>query len=169
MKKAVTSIVIIILAYTMVFATNRIFHTGINSVDLFLDGKKMKGGWRISPKLNPDILETTAREVVFVSDKDTLVIDNLKEWESFDFVILTNEGDSAHVRVDKKAANPFENPNPGLLKVATSGRLSKTQAEFDIDALIYGLSQVHPDIFSVCKQEDLRTLKFQLQPPMKKQ
>ncbi len=169
MKKTIASILIVILAYTIVFAKNQIFHTNINPVELFLDGKSMNGGWRVSPKKNPDVLETIASEVVFVSDKDTLVIDNLKEWESFDFVILTNEGDSAHVRVDKKAANPFENPNPGLLKVATSGRLSKTQAEFDIDALIYGLSQVHPDIFSVCKQEDLRTLKFQLQTPMKKQ
>lgn len=156
MKKAIISIVIIISAYTIAFANKRVFHTGINPnpVELFLDGKSMNGGWRVSPKKNPDVLETIASEVVFVSDKDTLVIDNLKEWESFDFVILTNEGDSAHVRVDRKAANPFENPNPGLLKVANSGRLSKEQAEFDIDALVYGLSQVHPDIFSVCKQED---------------
>ncbi len=155
MKKAITSIVIIILAYTIVFAKTQVFHTCINPVGLFLDGKPLKGGWRVSPKLNPDVLETTAREVVFVSDKDTLVIDNLKEWDSFDFVMLTNKGDSAHVRVNRKAANPFENPNPELLKVANSGMLSKEQAEFDIDALIYGLSQVHPDIFSVCKQEDL--------------
>lgn len=131
------------------------FHTGVNPVDLIIDGHPIAGGWHVSPELNPDILETTASEVIFVSDKDTLVIDNLKEWNSFDFVMLTEKGDSAHVKVNRNAVNPFENPNPELLKVASSGKLSKKQAIFDIDALIYGLSQVHPDIFSVCKQEDL--------------
>lgn len=155
MKKAIIPIVILVLANMMVFAQNRIFHTGTDRVHLYLDGKEMTGGWRVSPKLNPDILETTAAEVVFTSDRDTLVIDNLREWESFDFIMLTNEGDSARVRINRNATNPFENPNPKLLKVADSGKLFKEQAEFDIDALIYGLSQVHPDIFSVCKQEDL--------------
>lgn len=155
MRKTITAVVILILANIMALAQNRIFHTGINPVELIIDGKKINGGWWVSPMHNPDILETTASEVVFVSDKDTLVVDNLNEWDSFDFVMLTNEGDSAHVRVNRNAINPFENPNPRLLKVADSGKLSKEQAVFDIDALIYGLSQVHPDIFSVCKQEDL--------------
>lgn len=42
-----------------------------------------------------------------------------------------------------------------LLQRAPSGLLSREQAEFDINSLVNTLSQVHPDIFSVCRQEDL--------------
>lgn len=155
MKKFIIPVTIITLISFMAMGQARTFHTGVNPVDLIIDGRPIAGGWRVTPEMNPDILETTASEVVFVSDKDTLVIDNLKEWDSFDFVMLTEKGDSAHVRVKRNAVNPFENPDPELLKIASSGKLSKKQAIFDIDALMYGLSQVHPDIFSVCKQEDL--------------
>lgn len=155
MKRFLIPFTFVILLSFLAVGQTRTFLTGVNPVDLIIDGKPIEGGWRVSPQLNPDILETTASKIVFASDKDTLIIDNLKEWESSDFVILTEEGDSAHVRVTRKSINPFENPNPELLKIAKSGKLSKEQAVFDIDALIYGLSQVHPDIFSVCRQEDL--------------
>ncbi len=155
MKRFLFPFTFVILLSFLAVGQTRTFLTGVNPVDLIIDGKPIEGGWRVSPQLNPDILETTASKIVFASDKDTLIIDNLKEWESSDFVILTEEGDSAHVRVTRKSINPFENPNPELLKIAKSGKLSKEQAVFDIDALIYGLSQVHPDIFSVCRQEDL--------------
>lgn len=155
MKRFLIPFTFVILLSFLAIGQTRTFLTGVNPVDLIIDGKPIEGGWRVSPQLNPDILETTASKIVFASDKDTLIIDNLKEWESSDFVILTEEGDSAHVRVTRKSINPFENPNPELLKIAKSGKLSKEQAVFDIDALIYGLSQVHPDIFSVCRQEDL--------------
>lgn len=134
-------------------AQQKIFHTSSDAIRLLQDD--FESTWKVNPELKPDILETTASSIAFISDKDSIVIDNLKDWESFDFVILTNKGDSAEVRVTRKAVNPFENPNPELLKIAPSGKLSKQQAIFDIDGLIYGLSQVHPDIFSVCKQEDL--------------
>lgn len=149
-----TIFLLAVLLSLIAVAQKRILHTGADKVDLILDGKKSEGGWRVAPQLNPDVLETTAEIIGFVSDKDSLFIDNLKEWESFDFVIVTDKGDSANVRIDRVSANSFENPNPRLLKVADSGKLSKEQALFDIDALIYGLSQIHPDIFSVCRQID---------------
>lgn len=129
----------------------RTFRTGVNPVALIIDGRPVEGGWRVSPELNPDVLETTASEIVFVSDKDTLEIADLKEWDSLDFVMVTDSGDSAFVRVDRKAVNPFENPDPKLLETSASGMLSREQALFDIDALIFAISQVHPDIFSVCR------------------
>lgn len=155
MKKLILPLLFLIFACVAMAANERVFRTDVSKVDLIVDGKLQKDVWHVSPQINPDVLETTASEVIFVSDKDTLVINNLKEWESFDFVMLTANGDSAHVRVNRNAANPFENPNPELLKIAGSGNLTREQAVFDIDALIYTLSQVHPDIFSVCKQEDL--------------
>lgn len=131
-----------------------IFRTGIANVGLILDGKTTNSGWTVSTELNPDILTTTAGEIVFVSDCDTLVVDSLDVWETCDIDMITASGDTAHVKVERTARNPFETPNPRLLRIADSGRLSREQASFDIDALVYGLSQVHPDIFSVCRQED---------------
>lgn len=136
-------------------AKTSVLRTNVNPIDLVIDGNKSKGGWTISPQINPDIFETTAKEVVFISDVDTLVVDNLSEWESFSFQIITNLGDTSNVRVIRSAANPYENPNPSLLHIAPSGLLTREQAAFDIDALIYSLNQVHPDIFSICSQEDL--------------
>ena len=146
------------LAFTLALfeiatAQKAIFKTGVDNVKLILDGQTVEGGWRVSPQLNPDILETAAHEIVFISDIDSLTI-NLNEWESINFDMLTQHGDTARVMVTRSAKNQFDNPNPALLKVAPSGNLSRKQAEFDIDALVYGLSQVHPDIFSVCRQED---------------
>ncbi|MDE7475139.1 MAG: hypothetical protein K2M71_05875, partial [Duncaniella sp.] len=140
MKKLIVPLLFLIFTGAVMVANERMFRSGTNKVDLIVDGHLQKGGWHVSPQINPDIFETTASEVIFASDKDTLVINSLKEWESFDFVMLTPEGDSAHVRVRRNAVNPFENPNPELLKIAGSGNLTKEQAIFDIDALIYTLS-----------------------------
>ena len=46
-------------------------------------------------------------------------------------------------------------PDSAFCAVPPGGRLSREQATLDIDALLYTISQVHPDIFSVCRQEDL--------------
>ena len=155
MKKL--TILITLLASLSLWSTEQLptFKVGSGPVDLIIDGRRIEGGWRVSPHLKPDILETTASQIAFLSNCDTLLLDNLKEWSSHDFVMLTSTGDSAHVRITRNAANPFENPNPELLTIPRSGMLSKRQAEFDLDALIYGLNQVHPDIFSICKQADL--------------
>lgn len=155
MKRTVSALILVMAAGVLAMAQTRVLRTGVKQLDLIADGRQVKGGWHVMPEISPDIYETTASEVVFVSDKDTLVINDLKEWDSMDFVTITDGGDSAHVRVVRKAANPFENPDPALLRVASSGKLTKEQAVFDIEALIYAISQVHPDMFSVCRQEDL--------------
>ena len=155
MKKTVIAVGCLMLLSLAAVGQKTLLHTNKKTVDFILDGKKQPGVWTVMPEANPDLLETTAKEVVFASDTDTLTVNNLQEWETFDFVILTNEGDSAHVRVKRIPENPFDNPDPELLKIASSGLLSKQQAAFDIDALLYGISQVHPDIFSVSKQVDI--------------
>lgn len=129
--------------------------TGIDALTLVIDGNEMRGAWSVSPQLNPDILETTGKTIKFISDSDSLTVPSLGEWEFFDFNIVSYKGDTAHVRVKRIADNPFENPDPRLLKHAPSRLLTRQQAQFDIDALLYALSQVHPDIFAVCRQEDL--------------
>lgn len=128
--------------------------TGVDAIDMVLDGVSYKGGWRVMPEINPDILETPAAEVKFISDVDSIIV-RLGEWKSMDFNILTQKGDTAHVRVRRVSASSFDNPDPKLLEVASSGNLSKEQAQFDIEALMYTLNQVHPNIFAVCGQAEL--------------
>ena len=153
MKKIIMVLPLLATLFDTAMAQGIQLKTGTDNVMVMLDGKRMSGDWRVAPEINPDILETTAGEIAFISDKDTLVF-KLGEWESKSFDILTQHGDTSHVLVKRSAVNPFENPNPELLKVAASGMLTREQAKFDIDALLYALSQIHIDIFSVCSQED---------------
>lgn len=134
-------------------STETVLKTTVDPVTLILDGRKVDGGWGLIPGPKPDVLDTTAKNITFATDTDTLNI-TLDEWQSKDFIILTAKGDTARVRVNRTAANPYENPDPALLKKAPSGLLSRKQAEFDINALVYSLSQIHPDIFSSCRQAD---------------
>lgn len=130
-----------------------VLRTTADKVAVVLDGKPLKGGWNVLYGTEIDPLETKAGEIVFASDIDTLKI-ALDVWESKDFSILSTDGKKGPVRVTRISENIYEEPDPRLLKRTPGVMLSREQAEFDINALVYGLSQVHPDIFSVCRQED---------------
>ena len=124
-------------------------------VEILLNGSNREGiSWHVSPETDPDIFDTSAGTISFASDIDTVTLE-VKEWQSAPLNILTAAGDTAHVLVKRSAADPYTNPNPELLKIAPSGLLSRQQVQFDIDALIYTIDQVHPDIFSTCRQADL--------------
>lgn len=42
-----------------------------------------------------------------------------------------------------------------MLQRSPNGLLPRKQAQFDVDALIYTLGEVHPNMFSVCEQSEL--------------
>ncbi len=130
-----------------------VLRTTADKVAVILDGKPLKGGWNVLYGTEIDPLETKAGEIVFASDIDTLKI-ALDVWESKDFSILSADGKKGPVRVTRISENIYEEPDPRLLKRSPGVMLSREQAEFDINALVYALSQVHPDIFAVCRQED---------------
>lgn len=153
LKTLIAAAVITISITDMPVCGQTTLKTTIDPVTLILDRRKVDGGWRLIPGPKTDVLDTTAKNITFATDTDTLNI-TLDEWQSKDFIILTAKGDTARVRVNRTAANPYENPDPALLKKAPSGLLSRKQAEFDINALVYSLSQIHPDIFSTCRQAD---------------
>lgn len=154
-KTILTLCLIAICATFNVSAENKILRSSVNPVELFLNGSSVQGGWTVNPSTNPDELKTSAHKVTFTSDTDTLNFE-LEEWQSKDFkILLASTGDTANIRVTRTATNPFENPDPNFVKISPSGLLSREQAEFDIHALIYGLSEIHPDIFSICRQADL--------------
>lgn len=145
--------VVAIASYAQTATEKGTLRTTKDKVVVAIDGKKMKGGWDVLYGNEIDSLVTKAKEIIFTSDIDTLRI-TLDVWKSKDFTIISDKGSKAPVRVIRISDNIYENPDPRLLKRAKSGMLSREQAIFDINALVYGLSEVHPDMFSVCRQED---------------
>ncbi len=116
---------------------------------IIADGVSNHGSWIISPSARPDVFSTHAKHVMFRSDVDSIAFD-VKKDGIYDFVVLDSKNDSAFTQVRWESLNPFEQPSKSLLKLSPSGKLSKEQAQFDIDALVHTLNEVHPDMFSVC-------------------
>lgn len=156
MKRLITSIIVcfVAVAATAQVSTEKdTLRTNTETVAVILDGKNLKGGWSVLYGNEIDPLDTKAKDIVFASDIDTLKM-TLDIWQSKDFTIVSDNGRKAPVRVTRISENIYEHPDPRLLKRSPSGMLSREQAKFDINALIYGLSEVHPNIFSVCRQVD---------------
>lgn len=157
MNRLTSSIILCIVAIAAMAQTadtlKKTLKTNVSPVAVILDGKALDGGWNVLYGNDIDPLDTRAKEVVFASDIDTIRI-TLDTWQSIDFTIESATGEKAPVRVTRISENIYENPDPRMLKRAPGGMLSRAQAEFDINALVYGLSEVHPNIFSVCRQED---------------
>lgn len=157
MNRLTTSIILCFVAIAAMAQTadsiKKTLKTNVSPVAVILDGKALDGGWNVLYGNDIDPLDTRAKEVVFASDIDTIRI-TLDTWQSIDFTIESATGEKAPVRVTRISENIYENPDPRMLKRAPGGMLSRAQAEFDINALVYGLSEVHPNIFSVCRQED---------------
>lgn len=128
--------------------------TNIDRLALIVDGRELDGGWNVLYGDETDEFQTSASEVIFASDCDTLRI-KPATWERVDFTIVSGDGRRAPVRVTRMSKDIFSDPDPLLVKRSESGLLSREQAEFDLQALLYTLSEVHPDIYSVAKQEDL--------------
>lgn len=150
MKKAIAILITALLSCNA-FAQKATLQTNKTIVSYKI-GNGSPQSWSLNAALNPDILETTASCVTFMSDIDTIKVNIDEPWGSFDFDIVAPDGKSYPTRILRKPSNALDNPNPKLLKISPSGLMSREQAEFDINALIYNLNQVHPDIFSVCDQ-----------------
>ena len=130
-----------------------VLRTPGEALHIVADGRLQPGAWLVNPAARPDIYETPARHVLFFSPTDTLEF-RLEKGQTRDFVVLTPAGDSAFTRIVAVSANPLEDPPERILSLAPGGRLSREQAAFDIDALVYTLSEVHPDLFAMCRQAD---------------
>lgn len=130
-----------------------VLKTNEKALRIIVDGKEQRTPWVIDSSIRPDIFQTSGKKVMFRSSVDSLTFDIAKEG-CYDFVVVTNKGDSALTRIQWVSANPLEEPSQDMLKRTAGGLLSKEQAHFDIDALIYTLGEVHPNMFSVCGQSD---------------
>lgn len=138
-------------------AVNRqlpVLKTNGNELHIIADGQQQPGAWLIDPSVRLDVFMTSAKKVTFRSDIDSITFD-IHKMGVYDFVVVTNNGDSALTRIQWQSTNPLEEPSQEILKRSVNGQLSKAQAQFDIDALFYTLGEVHPNLFSVCKQDEL--------------
>lgn len=154
MDRYITGIMAALLAMSLLPAPARtyVLNTKSDRMQVLFDGGK-KQDWKVIPSAEAEKIETTAAVVTFVSGTDTLNV-SLAEWEHATASIVNDKNDTMHVRVCRRPVNLFENPSPELRNVSPSGLLSREQALFDIDALVYGISDVHPDMFSECSQTD---------------
>ncbi len=125
-----------------------------NRNDIFTVHNNKKTPWIITPSIKPDILESYSKDVYFVTDIDTLHV-TVEEGGKYDFVILNANNDSAFTRVQWVSNNPLENTPKELGSLSPSGKLSRQQALYDIDALAYTISETHPDMFAVTGHEKL--------------
>lgn len=131
-----------------------VLHESEELIHIWVDGQLQPGAWMVCPQIRPDVYPTAGHRVKFANERDSVVFDIEKNGK-YDFVVLTAKGDSAFIRIQWESENPLEEPSNDMLQRGANGKLSKTQAQFDVDALIYTLGEVHPNMFSVCKQEDL--------------
>ncbi len=131
-----------------------VLKTNGKELHIITDGQQQPAAWLIDLSAHPDIFKTSAQKVTFRSSIDSITFD-IQKMGIYDFVVVTNNGDSALTRIQWESTNPLEEPSQEILKRSMNGQLSKAQAQFDIDALFYTLSEVHPNLFSVCKQDEL--------------
>lgn len=131
-----------------------ILKTNEKTLRIIVDEKEQRSPWVINPSIRPDIFQTSAKKVTFRSPIDSISFD-ITQNSCYDFVVVTHKGDSAMTRIQWVSANPLEEPSENMLQRSPNGLLSRKQAQFDVDALIYTLGEVHPNMFSVCEQSEL--------------
>lgn len=168
MKRRNLILPLIMVAMTVTAQTSLpVMRAGGRPLSIFEDGsdKPTITAWLVNPEIRPDVYETAAHRVTYKSDTDSLTFDIAKDGV-YDFVVLKNGRDSAFQQIRWipleqaiseriRGSNPLENPDENALKPSPTGRLSRRQAQFDIAALIYTISEVHPDMFATCGQERL--------------
>lgn len=165
----------LILALTMAAAsataqTNLpVMQAGDKPLMIFEDGSRKPAvkAWILEPEMRPDVYETAAHRVTYKSDTDSLTF-NIMEDGVYDFVVLKNGRDSAFQQIrwipveklisrrkreEATRTNPLENPDKEAVRMSPTERMSRQQARFDIDALIYTISETHPNMFAVCGQD----------------
>ena len=100
MKVKFCSLMILLLFAQILFAQKKqpIIKAHSINVDIKEDNNLRKNYWSITPELNPDIFTTSAKNVTFYTDIDSISF-NINPKEHCDFVILLNEKDSAKTRI----------------------------------------------------------------------
>ncbi|MDR0547706.1 MAG: transglutaminase-like domain-containing protein [Dysgonamonadaceae bacterium] len=78
----------------------KVIRAKTNSVDIRIDGKLLTNAWRIVPSEKPDIFNADKNELTFITDIDSITV-KVNFDETYDFIILLNEKDSAWTQVKR--------------------------------------------------------------------
>ena len=75
-----------------------------NKASIRFDNTLNVNGWTINPELNPDIYTTSAKNVTFITNQDSIHF-CIKRNRVYNFNILVNNRDTAHTRIQYVAGN----------------------------------------------------------------
>lgn len=156
MKFSILAALFVALPLSSVYASPEIptLHTDSEAIRILHDGKA-QAPWLISPDIPLDSLMTSAREVTLISNLDTVTVSGLADYQLQDIAIVTANGDTAMTRIVKLPEVIYNNPPASMKPAEGAVKLSREQALFDLDALFYALTEIHPDIYSVTGQEKI--------------
>ena len=70
-----------------------------NQVDIKEDNVLKENVWRIEPEIDIDVFKTSAKEVTFYTDIDSITFSINPKVGKYDFIILLNEKDSARTQI----------------------------------------------------------------------
>jgi len=99
---------IIVLIVTALFIRCSVFAQKVelpvvkaNSVDASIkeDGISFCCGWKIVPEIELDVFKTSAKEVTFYTDIDSISFAINPKMKEYDFIVLLNEKDSARTQI----------------------------------------------------------------------
>ncbi|WP_047546581.1 transglutaminase domain-containing protein [Psychroserpens sp. Hel_I_66] len=150
-----------------VYSQNKLPTINANSttVDILEDGVLKKGYWSIAPEVNPDIYETSSKNITFYTDIDSISFEVSKN-KYYDFEIIINQKESAITRIQwvpsrldmLKQASEYEFENDSSIpkfsyQSKESPELVKLRRELKLDS-IAGNGNELSQIFNLFKWAD---------------
>lgn len=101
MRLILTLSFLVLCIFTYAQKKQKILHTNIESFRMTFsdDGPETIRGWRVVPELSSDTCYTSAREVRFITDVDSITIRLSKKKPIFDFIVLYKKKDTCHTVV----------------------------------------------------------------------
>ncbi len=124
-------------------------------IKVYHDGKMQPYPWVINTNAAVDTLLSTARRVTLITPVDTVTVSTGAEWQPTDIAVVTEKGDTAVTRVLRMPENIYNNPPETILKRGNGCMLSKEQAQFDVNALLSALNEIHPDLYFQTSQTEI--------------
>ncbi len=149
MKSNLLTLLMLLLAVQMMFAQKepKIIKATSTRVDIKEDNHLRKNVWRILPEANPDIYKTSAKNVTFYTDVDSISF-NVDPHQKYDFIILLNGKDTARTQIawqlskldvlkQGAAYNPADNRSVPLFTYQSMDdpKLVQTRMDLKLDSI----------------------------------
>ena len=103
MKVIIFALIVIALHIQCVFAQEvnlPVIKANSNQVSIKEDNVLKKNVWKIAPEIDIDVYQTSAKEVTFYTDIDSISFSINPKVGKYDFIILLNDKDSARTQIE---------------------------------------------------------------------